>query len=123
MKLLLRWGLNALALMLLPELLPSIRVDSYAAALVSALFLGLVNALIRPLLILVTLPITLLTLGLFTLVINALLFWMVGSLVGGLHVPGFWPAFWGAIVYSLLTWLVNLAMADTAPGQPNARGR
>ena len=123
MKLLLRWGLNALALMLLPELLPSIRVDSYAAALVSALLLGLVNALIRPLLILITLPITLLTLGLFTLVSNALLFWMVGNLVGGLHVPGFWPAFWGAIVYSLLTWLVNLALADTAPGQTRVRGR
>ena len=95
MKLLIRWALNALALMLLPELLASIRVDSYSAALVSALLLGLVNALIRPLLILVTLPITLLTLGLFTLVINALLFWMVGNVVGGFHVPGFWPAFWG----------------------------
>ncbi|MBX3687651.1 MAG: phage holin family protein [Rhodocyclaceae bacterium] len=123
MKLLIRWALNALALMLLPELLASIRVDSYSAALVSALLLGLVNALIRPLLILVTLPITLLTLGLFTLVINALLFWMVGNVVGGFHVPGFWPAFWGAIVYSLLTWLVNLALADSAPGRANAGGR
>lgn len=123
MKLVVRWALNALALMLLPELLTSIRVDSYAAALVSALVLGLANALIRPLLILVTLPITLLTLGLFTLVINALLFWMVGNLVGGFHVPGFWPAFWGAIVYSLLTWLVSLALADTAPGVQNLRDR
>ena len=69
-----------------------------------------------------TLPITLLTLGLFTLVINALLFWMVGNVVGGFHVPGFWPAFWGRS-YSLLTWLVNLALADSAPGRANAGGR
>lgn len=123
MKLLVRWALNALALLLLPELLTSIRVDTYSAALVSALLLGLVNALIRPLLILVTLPITLLTLGLFTFVINALLFWMVGNLVDGFHVPGFWPAFWGAIVYSLLTWLVGLALADSAPGRADHNRR
>lgn len=112
MRLILRWALNAAALMLLPELITELRVDSFAAALVSALLLGLVNALIRPLLILVTLPITLLTLGLFTLVINALLFWLVASFVTGLHVPDFATAFWGALVYSVLTWLVGLALAD-----------
>ena len=112
MSLLIRWALNALALMLVPEVVSAMRVDSYSAALLSALLLGLVNALIRPLLILITLPITLLTLGLFALVINALLFWMVGSLVGGFHVPDFWTAFWGAVVYSVLTALVGLALAD-----------
>lgn len=112
MRLILRWALNAAALMLLPELISDLRVDGYAAALISALLLGLVNALIRPLLILVTLPITLLTLGLFTLVINGLLFWLVSSWVAGFHVPDFSTAFWGALVYSLLTWLVSLALAD-----------
>ena len=112
MKLLLRWALNAVALMLVPELLTDIRVDGYAAALISALLLGFVNAIIRPVLVLVTLPITLLTLGLFTLVINAMMFWAVSGLVAGFVVPDFWTAFWGALLYSLLTWLVSLALSD-----------
>lgn len=112
MKLLLRWGLNAVALMLVPELLTDIRVDGYAAALISALLLGFVNAIIRPVLVLVTLPITILTLGLFTLVINALMFWAVSGLVEGFVVPDFWTAFWGALVYSVLTWLVSIALSD-----------
>ena len=77
-----------------------------------ALLLGFVNAIIRPLLVLITLPITILTLGLFTLVINGLMFWMVSGLVEGFVVPGFWAAFWGALVYSLLTWMVSLALSD-----------
>jgi len=112
LKLGLQWLLNAIALMLLPELISGLRVDSYTAALITALLLGLINALIRPLLILITLPITLLSLGLFTLVINALLFWAVASLVGGVHVADFWTAFWSALLYSLLTWLVSVALAD-----------
>ncbi len=112
MKLLLRWALNAVALMLVPEVLTEIRVDGYAAALISALLLGFVNAIIRPVLVLVTLPITLLTLGLFTLVINAMMFWAVSGLVAGFVVPDFWTAFWGALLYSLLTWLVSLALSD-----------
>jgi len=112
LRLALQWLLNAIALMLLPELIDGLRVDSYTAALVTALLLGLINALIRPVLILITLPITLLSLGLFTLVINALLFWAVASLVGGVHVEDFWTAFWSALLYSLLTWLVGVALAD-----------
>lgn len=112
LRLILRWALNAVALLLLPELISGLRVDSYAAALIGALLLGLINALIRPLLILVTLPITLLSLGLFTLVINAFLFWAVAGLVGGVHVDGFWTAFWSALLYSLLTWLVSIALGD-----------
>ena len=112
MKLLLRWALNAVALMLIPELLSEIRVDGYAAALISALLLGFVNAIIRPLLVLITLPITILTLGLFTLVINGLMFWTVSGLVEGFVVPDFWTAFWGALLYSLLTWMVSLALSD-----------
>ncbi|NMG34634.1 phage holin family protein [Azoarcus sp. TTM-91] len=113
-RLLALWALNAVALLLLPELIPDLGVDSYAAALVGAILLGLANALIRPILILITLPVTLLTFGLFALVINALLFWAVSSLIGGLHVPEFGTAFWSALLYSLLTWLVNKAVGSPA---------
>ncbi len=112
MKLILRWILNAVALMLIQELVSSVKLDSYTAALISAVLLGFVNAIIRPLLILITLPITILTLGLFTLVINALMFWAVPGLVQGFVVPDFWTAFWGALLYSVLTWMVGLALAD-----------
>ena len=107
MRLLLIWLINALSLLAVPYVLPSISVASFYIALVTALALGLVNTLIRPLLVLVTLPLTILTLGLFTLVINALLFWFVASFVEGFHVAGFWSAFWGAIVYSLISSLAS----------------
>lgn len=112
MKLLLRWILNAVALMLVPEVVTNIHVDSYSAALVSALLLGFVNAILRPILIVVTLPITILTLGLFTLVINAMMFWFVSGLVNGFVVPNFATAFWGALLYSLLTWMVSQALGN-----------
>lgn len=123
LKLALRWLLNALALMLLPEIIDGLRVESYAAALVTALLLGLINALIRPLLILVTLPITILSLGLFTLIINAFLFWGVAGLVSGVHVTDFWTAFWSALLYSLLTSLVNIALADSEDARTRVRFR
>jgi len=107
MRLLLVWLINAVALLALPYLLSSIRVDSFAAALIAALLLGLINTFIRPLLILLTLPATLLTLGLFIFVINALLFWFVGSFVHGFHVAGFWPSFFGAILYSIISWALS----------------
>ncbi len=107
MRHLIIWIINAGTLVLLPYLLPGIRVSSFGAALVTALVLGLINTLIRPILVLLTLPITLLTLGLFILVINALLFWMVASFVPGFQVQGFGSAFWGAIAYSVITTLVS----------------
>lgn len=122
-RLALQWLLNAVALLVLPELITDLRVDSYAAALVTALLLALINTLIRPILIFVTLPITLLTLGLFTLVINALLFWGVTALVGGIHVPDFWTAFWSALLYSVLTWLVSVALAGGDERRPRVVGR
>jgi len=112
MKTILRWTLNAVALMLIPEVLTSIHVASYSAALISAVLLGLVNALIRPLLILVTLPITLLTLGLFTLVINGLMFWLVAEMVRGFAVPDLVTAILGALLYSILTWMIDLALGS-----------
>lgn len=107
---LLRWALNAAALMLVPEIVSGISVTSFTSALIAAIVIGLLNALIRPLLIVLTLPITALTLGLFILVINALMFWAASGLVGGFHVQDFWASLWGALVYSLLTWLVSLAL-------------
>ena len=107
MRLLAVWLVNMLSLLAVAYLMPSIQVTSFAAALIAALVLGLLNTIIRPLLILLTLPATILTLGLFIFVINALLFWMVGYFVEGFVVPGFWPAFFGAIVYSLISWLLS----------------
>lgn len=107
MRLLLVWLINAIALLALPYLMSSITVDSVATALIAALILGLVNTFIRPVLILLTLPVTLLSLGLFIFVINALLFWLVGSFVQGFHVAGFWSAFFGAILYSIISWALS----------------
>jgi putative membrane protein len=107
MRLLATWIINALALLALPYVVPSVQVASFGTALVVALVLGLINTLLRPLLILLTLPVTLLTLGLFIFVINALLFQLAGNLVEGFNVGGFWPALLGSIAYSLISWLLS----------------
>ena len=107
MRLLITWLINAAALMALPYLMHSVEVSSVGTALIAALVLGLVNTLIRPLLVLLTLPVTVLSLGVFILVINALLFWGVASLVQGFHVAGFWSAFIAAIVYSVISWTLS----------------
>ena len=107
MKLLLVWLINAAALMAVAYLLPGIAVADFVTALVAALVLGLVNAVIRPILILLTLPVTLLTLGLFIFVINGLLFWFVGSFVAGFVVSGFWWGMFGAVAYSILSWALS----------------
>jgi len=107
MYLLLIWILNALALIAVANFVPGIHVDGFVSALIAALFLGLVNTLIRPLLLLLTLPVTLITLGLFIFVINGLLFWFVGSFISGFVVAGFWWGVFGAIVYSLVSWALS----------------
>jgi putative membrane protein len=101
--LLARWIVNAAALLLVAYLYPGVTVDGFLAALLAALVLGLVNAVLRPLLIILTLPATLLTLGLFIFVINALLFWFVAEIVHGFRVTGFGAALVGSILYSLIT--------------------
>jgi putative membrane protein len=109
MTLLLVWILNAVALLAVAYLLPGITVASFGSAMWAALILGLVNMLVKPVLILLTLPITIVTLGLFLFVVNALLFWFVGSMLTGFKVNGFWWAVIGAIVYSLISgFLTNL---------------
>jgi len=107
MSLLIAWLINTAALLALPYLMNSVRVDDVGAALVAALILGLVNTLIRPVLVLLTLPVTLLTLGLFILIINGLLFWMVSSMVSGFHVTGFWAGVGGALLYSIISWALS----------------
>ena len=107
LKLLLLWLINALALLALPYLVPSVQVESFYTALIAALLLGFVNTLIRPLLVLLTLPVTVVTLGLFIFVINGLLFWFVASFVKGFNVAGFWSAVLGAIVYALISWAAS----------------
>ncbi|MGB4225568.1 MAG: phage holin family protein [Candidatus Dechloromonas phosphoritropha] len=101
------WVINALALLALPYVFSSIHVASFGTALLVALVLGLINALLRPLLVLLTLPVTLLTLGLFIFVINALLFQLAGHLVSGFEVGGFWSALFGSISYSLISWALH----------------
>jgi putative membrane protein len=101
--LLARWIVNAAALLLVAYLYPGVTVEGFGAALIAALVLGLVNAFVRPLLVILTLPVTLLTLGLFIFVINALLFWFVAEIVHGFRVTGFGAALLGSILYSLIT--------------------
>ncbi len=107
MRLLLLWLINAAAIFALPHLLSAVQVDSFTTALLAALLLGLVNTLIRPILILLTLPVTFLTLGLFVFVINGLMFWAVADLVRGFQVASFGAAVLAALVYSLLSWALS----------------
>jgi putative membrane protein len=103
----LRWVVNAVLLMLIPYIVPGIEMKNFGTALVAALVLAFVNALIKPILILLTLPINLLTLGLFILVINALMFWLVSAIVKGFYISGFWPAFFAALVFSIFSLVLN----------------
>lgn len=112
MRLLLTWFINAAALLALPFLMHSVQVTSIGAALVAALVLGLVNTLLRPVLVLLTLPVTVLSLGLFILVLNALLFWLVAELVEGVHVAGFWSAMGAAILYSVISWALSTLLLN-----------
>ncbi len=111
MKLLLRWILNALVLLVLTKFVDGFVVESVYAALVAALVLGLLNAVIRPVLIVLTLPVTLVTLGLFTFVINGLLVWFMSTFVKGVEVDGFLPALFVAIVLwavsTLTSWFLR----------------
>ena len=114
MRLLLTWLIHAVALIALPYVIPSITVDSFfPTALIVALVLGLINTLIRPLLVILTLPVTILTLGLFMFVINALMLMMTGWVSGlfnlGFYVGGFWDAFVGALIISLVSLVLSVA--------------
>lgn len=106
MGLLIKWIVNAVAIVITAYLLPGVRLSGFFAALVTALVLGLVNVFIRPLLLLLTLPINILTLGLLTFVINALLILLTSAIVPGFEVRGFW---W-ALLFSLVLAIINSAL-------------
>lgn len=107
MSLILLWFINALALLLVAYLLPGVHVAGFGAALIAAIVLGLVNSVIRPILVVLTIPVTIVTLGLFLFVINGLMFWMVGSILNGFQVDGFWWAMLGAIIYSVISTIMS----------------
>ena len=104
---------NILAIVLAGSIVPGIRLDGPLAAIAAGVLLGLVNAVVRPVLIILTLPITLVTLGLFLLVLNGLCLWLVAGVVRGFHVDGFWAAVLGALVVSVLSWIVTLLISDS----------
>lgn len=107
MKWLLGWAVNAGVLLLLPYVVPAVQVRHFGTALLVALVLGLVNAIVRPVLVLLTLPITILTLGLFLFVVNGLMFWLVARLLPGFEVTGFWWAVLAAFLYSVISTAVS----------------
>lgn len=112
MRLLLVWILNALALLAVTQFMPSIQLDGITTALIAAALIGLVNMLIKPILVILTLPITILSLGLFILVINGLLFYFVGHLIEGFHVKTLMAGILGALLYSVISWVLSLLVPD-----------
>ena len=107
LNLLLGWIVNAGALLLVAYLYPGVKVDDFVTALIAALVLGLVNVIVRPILVILTLPATILTLGLFLFVINAFCFWFVAEAVRGFRVDGAIAALVGSLLYSLFTLVVS----------------
>lgn len=112
LKLLLKWVISALAIMGTAYLLKGIIVPSFYIAFVLALVFGLLNAVLRPILIILTLPVNILTLGLFTLIINGFLFWLPSTFIEGFTVENFWWAIGGALLVSVFSWIGNGLLSD-----------
>jgi putative membrane protein len=110
MRLILTWLLAACALLLVAYLFPGVQVQSFSSALIAAFVIGLFNMILRPILVVLTLPVTVVTLGLFLFVINALMFWAAASLMDGFAVSGFWAALLGSLIYSVLMLVVDAAL-------------
>ena len=111
--LLAKWLVNSLALFATAYLVRGVVIYDFWSGMAAAALLGIVNAFIRPVVLLLTLPITLVTLGLFTLVINAMMLKLVSWAIEGFSVEGFWSAFWGALVISVVSWLINTIFDST----------
>ena len=116
MKLILKWLLAACALLLVAYLYPGVQIQSFTSALIAAAVIGLFNALLRPILVVLTLPVTVVTLGLFLFVINALMFWAASGVLGGFFVAGFWAAMLGSLIYSALMLVVDAALKSLRLG-------
>ncbi len=112
MGFLLRVVVNALAIVLAAGVVPGIELRGALPALAAGLLLGLVNAIVRPVLVVLTFPLTLLSLGLFLFVLNGLLLWLVAALVDGFEISGFWPAVVGALLVSAVSWLLTAFLSD-----------
>ena len=117
MKLLLKWLLSAAALMFVAYLYPGVQVTSLSAALVAALVIGLLNTVLRPILVVLTLPVTVVTLGLFLFVINAFMFWAAAEVLKGFQVAGFGAALVGSLIYSALGMVIDSALRSLFPQQ------
>ncbi|MDB5828618.1 MAG: rane protein of unknown function [Variovorax sp.] len=110
MRLILKWLLSAIALLAVAYLYNGVQVTSFGSALIAAAVIGLLNMVVRPVLVVLTLPVTIVTLGLFLFVINALMFWAASGLLGGFHVNGFGAALIGSLLYSLLGLVIEAAL-------------
>ena len=110
MKIIVKWLLSAAALLAVAYLYGGVQIQSYSAALIAALVIGLFNMILRPVLVVLTLPVTIISLGLFLFVINALMFWAAASLVSGLSVTGFGAALLGSLIYSVLQLAIDLVL-------------
>ncbi|MDQ7747002.1 phage holin family protein [Hydrogenophaga pseudoflava] len=110
MKTIVTWLLAACALLLVAYLYPGVQVQNFTSALIAAFVIGLFNMVLRPILVLLTLPVTVITLGLFLFVINALLFWAAASVLDGFHVNGFGAALLGSLIYSAIMLVVDAAV-------------
>lgn len=112
MKFLIKLLISAITLIVVSYIVPGFEFSSFGSVLVAALVLGIVNAIIKPLIVLLTLPVNILTLGVFTLVINAFMFWIVYWVVPGFNISGFATAIWGAIAYWLINWMIQLIFQE-----------
>ena len=110
MKIIVRWLLLAAALLLVAHLYSGVVVTSFGSAMIAAFVIGLLNTLLRPILVLLTLPVTLITLGLFLFVINALMFYFAASMLDGFSVTSFTAALIGSVIYSLCSMVIDVAM-------------
>ncbi|WP_280190041.1 phage holin family protein [Delftia sp. PS-11] len=115
MKLLAKWLLSAVALLTVAYLYGGVQVNSFGSAMIAALVIGLLNAVLRPVLVVLTLPVTIVTVGLFLFVVNGLMFWMASGILTGFHVTGFWAAMLGALIYSLLGLVIESLLARLFP--------
>lgn len=124
-----RWLVTTLSVLVASHVVPGIRYESLGGLVLAALALGVLNAIVRPVIIFFTLPLVLFSLGFFMLVINAGVLYMVGQIVPGFHVAGFWPAFWGSLVISVVGFFANRVIGPSQvprqgsnPGSGRANG-
>src|SRR3989339_1646162 len=107
LRLMVKWAVNFVALLVVVNMIPGTSVTNWTTLIVAALVLGLINIFLKPIILLLTLPINIVSLGLFTLIINTGLFYLTAMIVKGFTITGFWSAFWGAFVFSLISLLLN----------------